>query len=103
MCDGCVTEFTTYFGTGILGMWVTWENTATTSDAATAVAADTTLTVDFDLRLYAADLTSESSGTLETTCSLQYYALWTNPYEEGSTTGNNNDMVTVAINAIVDD
>ena len=103
MCDGCVTEFTTYFGTGILGMWVTWGNTATTSDAATAVVSDTTLRVDFDLRLYAADLTSESSGTLETTCSLQYYALWTNPYEEGSTTGNNNDMVTVAINAIVDD
>ena len=67
MCDGCVTEFTTYFGTGILGMWITWGNTATTSDAATAVAADTELSVAFDLRLYAADLTSESGGTLENT------------------------------------
>ena len=87
MCDGCITDFTTYFGTGILGMWITWGNTATSSEG--TVAADTELQVDFDLRLYAADLTSESGGVLENTQTLQYYALWTNPYEEGSTTGNN--------------
>ena len=52
MCDGCVTSFTTYFGTGINGMWITWGNIATTNDASTAVAADTTLQIDFDLRLY---------------------------------------------------
>ena len=101
MCDGCITDFTTYFGTGILGMWITWGNTAT--DSAGTVASDTELQIDFDLRLYAADLTSESGGVLENTQTLQYYVLWTNPYEEGSTTGNNNDMATIAINAIVDD
>ena len=66
MCDGCVTSFTTYFGTGITGMWITWGNTAASSDA-TPVATDTTLQVDFDLRLYGVtNLNTKSDGIIYT-------------------------------------
>ena len=66
MCDGCVTSFTTYFGTGITGMWITWGNVATSNDA-TPVATDTTLQVDFDLRLYGVtNLNTKSDGMVYT-------------------------------------
>ena len=106
MCDGCVTEFTTYFGTGLLGMWIKWSNTAATNDATTALADDPVLTIDFDLRLYAADLTSQSGGVLENTQTLEYYTLWTNPYADGTTNEGaseyNMDQTNVAIMGIVD-
>lgn len=59
MCDSCVTEFTSFFGTGILGMWITFKNTAV--DSTGTIDASTELQMDFDLRMYAASATTEAS------------------------------------------
>ena len=60
-CAGCVTSFTTFHGTGIQGMWITWGNTAT-SKTGSIVAADE-LSVDVELRLYAVNLDTRTYPT----------------------------------------
>ena len=60
-CAGCVTSFTTFHGTGIQGMWITWGNTAT-AKTGSVVAADE-LSVDVELRLYAVNLDTRTYPT----------------------------------------
>ena len=51
---GYQTAFTTFYGTGIQGMWITWKNTAV--DEAGTIDGATLLEVNFDLRMYAVGL-----------------------------------------------
>ena len=56
MCDNCQTSIASHYGTGILGMWVTWKNSAV--DVTGTVNGTTELEVDLDLRLYGAGVDS---------------------------------------------
>ena len=60
-CAGCVTSFTTFHGTGIQGMWITWGNTATAKSG--SIVATDELSVDVELRLYAANLDTRTYPT----------------------------------------
>ena len=64
---GFVTSFTTYYGTGIQGMWVTWGNTAV--DKAGTIDSTTTLNIDMELRLYGLSLDSGSGDVIDATSS----------------------------------
>ena len=59
---GYVTEFTTYFGTHLQGMWPTWKNTAVVGGT---IDATTTLTVDLDIMLYTLDLSTATNQALD--------------------------------------
>ena len=99
MCDSCVTEFTSFFGTGILGMWVTFKNTAV--DSAGTIDASTELAMDFDIRLYAASASTETSNVFDApNADLDFYLLFINPYASGTTSGNNTDQSVLQYDAV---
>ena len=50
----CQSEFTTFFGTGIQGIWVTWKNSAADVDG--TITAATELAFKADIRLYGVGL-----------------------------------------------
>ena len=64
---GLVTEFTTFYGTHLLGMFVTWKNTAV--DSTGTVSGSTTLDIDMELNLYAASLDTTALDVLDATAS----------------------------------
>ena len=84
----CRSDFTTYFGTGITGMFVTWGNTAVADGAITA---STELQIDVDVRMYGVGLqtryptltTGESSkvmyGGAGASYCMEYWLMWLNP------------------------
>lgn len=99
MCDSCVTEFTSFFGTGILGMWVTFKNTAV--DSAGTIDASTELAMDFDIRMYAAEASTATSAVFESpNTDLDFYLLFINPYAEGTTSGNNADQSVILYDTV---
>ena len=103
MCDGCQTSFTTYYGTGILGMFVTWSNTAV--DSIGTISGTTELSVDVDLRLAAANVNTVSGDAIDATSSathnMVYYLQFLNPYM--SATSPNTALGTLLYDAAVAD
>ena len=77
----CVTEFTTFFGTGLSGMFITFKNTAV--DNAGTISASTELEMDFDIRLYTCNTCTTKSGDLFANANTEayYMLMFVNPYE----------------------
>ena len=76
----CVTEFTTFFGTGLSGMFITFGNTAT--DNAGTISGSTTLTMDFDIRIYTCETCTTRDSELFAGANTDSYfmLMFTNPW-----------------------
>ena len=100
---GLVTEFTTFYGTHLLGMFVTWKNTAV--DSSGTISASTELDIDMELNLYAANLDTTSLDVIDATASavheMAFYLQYMNPYE--TTTGNSQDFSVFLFDAVIGD
>ena len=100
---GFVSEFTTFYGTSVLGMFCTWGNTAV--DKAGTIDAGTTLSIDMDIRLYAANLDSSSGNVIDATGGasheMSFYLQFMNPYE--TTTGNSQAFSVFLYDAVIGD
>ena len=82
-------------------MWVTWKNTAV--DLAGTIDGTTELTVELDLRLYAAGVDSGSGDAIDATAGathyMTYYLQFMNPYT--SATGTNSSMDQFLYDAVI--
>ena len=89
----CVTSFTTYFGTGLSGMFITFSNTA--ADNAGTISASTELAMDFDIRLYTCDTCTTRTGEefVNSNTEAYFMLMFVNPYV--TATAPNNDLSTV--------
>ena len=77
----CVTSFTTFFGTGLSGMFITFSNTAV--DNAGTISASTELEMAFDIRLYTCATCTTQSGDLFANANTDafFMLMFVNPYE----------------------